>query len=142
MMHPSATPYSSLPAMPGINAMPKGIPYGPWSHLYRAAPGAQIPAVRYPGMHGAIATIQGALGAPPAVIQGFGQNGEVQVKLGMGSLLLGVVLSAGYGAAMAMTIKSKHPVRNTALLTGGSALVGGLLTAGLTMKASTTQPAA
>lgn len=113
MLATSATPYSSLPPMPTINAMPDGIPRGPWGALYRSAPGAQIPAVRYPGMQGAPVQILGALGA----------NGEAS----WGRVALGVALSAGYAAGLAYMIRSRKPVRNAALFAGGLALGGGLL---------------
>lgn len=144
-MHSSATPYSSLPAMPTINAMPYGIPRGPWDHLYRSAPGAQIPAVRYPGMRGAGfgSAMMGALGDVPGVtIQGFGAeatNGNGTAKIS--GLLIGALFAAGYGAGLAMAITSGNPIRNSALLSGGVTLGAGLLSMAMTKK-SATAPAA
>ncbi len=126
MMHASATPYSSLPGQPTVNALPYGIPTGPWQHAYRAAPGAQLPAVRYPGMMGA-----GFGDVPGVTIQGFGAGNAAN---GLGTLLLGSIIAAGYGAVLAMTIGSGNPVRNTALLSGGLALGGGLLNMAMAKK--------
>ena len=66
-MRQSATAYSSLPGQPTMHALPQGVPFGPWQHLYRAAPGAQIPATYLPGMsrhpgramHGALGNVPG-----------------------------------------------------------------------------------
>lgn len=49
MMVATPTHYSALPSMPQLNAMPQGVPAGPWGPLYRSAPGAQIPGVRLTG---------------------------------------------------------------------------------------------
>jgi hypothetical protein len=124
--------YDSLPAMPSINALPGGVPHGPWGPLYRSAPGAQIPAVRYPGMMGAahgrsgVTLLGGAaagLGAPVQIL-GFGQGSKVDKVITIGVTAL---FAGAYGAGLAWTIKSRRPIRNAALFTGGMASVGGLL---------------
>lgn len=136
MMHystPSPTAYSSLPSAPTINAMPQGIPRGPWGPLYRSAPGAQIPAVRYPGMSGALGAtgvvFQGALGSVPGVniVGALGQNGMLTAGSAVTGLLLAGALSAAYGAGIAYFVKSRKPVRNTALYAGGVTIGTGLL---------------
>jgi hypothetical protein len=117
MMHASPTQYSSLPSAPTINALPGGIPQGPWSQLYRSAPGASIPAGRYPGMMGA------GLGAAPVTIMGFGQGATG--KLAAGALNVG--MAAASGAVLAWAVNSPRPLRTTAMLSGGMALLGVLM---------------
>ncbi len=125
MMLASSTPYSSVPQMPSVHAMPGGIPQGPWGPLYRAAPGAQLHATRYPGMRGAALA---GLGASPVQIVGaLGQDATLTKSQKFGSLMFGAALSAGFGAGLAYTLKSRSAVRNTALFTGGLTLVGGVL---------------
>ena len=115
--------YSSLPNIPNVNALPGGVPYGPWGNLYRSAPGAQIPAVHYPGMNPY--GMRGGLGAAGVTIQGFGQatNGLGNT----GTLLIAAAISAAVGAAYAMAIKTRKPIRNAALVMGGITLGTGLL---------------
>lgn len=112
MMLANPTNYSSLPAMPHINAMPQGIPGGPWGPLYRSAPGAQIPGVRYPGMRGA------GLGASPVQILGFGDSAGSSFV----SLLGRVGLAAGTGAAIGLAVHGSRPVLYPALVLGGMSL--------------------
>lgn len=127
-----AVSYDSLPAMPTINALPGGIPRGPWGPLYRPAPGAQIPAATYPGMMGAFGRRNGGvtllgggaaagLGGPVQIL-GQATNTDKLITIGVTALFAGL-----YGAGLAWTIRSKKPIRNAALFTGGMASIGGLV---------------
>lgn len=121
--HPSATPYSSLPGMPSINALPQGVPRGPWGKLYRSAPGAQIPAVRYPGMMGA------GFGSVPGInIVGIGQENGMTKAEKFSATLFGAALSAGVAAGFAHFLRSSNrPVLAPALFMGGVSLAGGVI---------------
>ena len=127
MLMASPTPYSSVPAMPTVNAMPGGVPYGPWQSLYRAAPGAQLPAVDLPGLRNY--GMMGAFGAPQVKFMGLGQNGQPltkqQIVIG---LLAATAISAGIAAGFSMARDSGRPIVNPALFMGGVTLAGGLLT--------------
>ena len=115
MMLASPTHYDSLPPMPTISALPGGVPMGPYGPLYRAAPGAQIPAVRYPGM----------MGAPPVqLVGGLGNStGKKMVVVGISALG-----AAGLGAAMGLAVHNKkRPVLYPALLLGGVSLASSLI---------------
>lgn len=114
MMLATPTHYNSLPSMPQINALPQGMPAGPWGPLYRSAPGAQLPATRYPGMRGA------GLGASPVQILGFGDGAGASFV----SLLGRVGLAAGTGAAIGLAVHGSRPVLYPALVLGGMSLVG------------------
>lgn len=121
--HPSPTAYSSLPGMPTVNAMPQGIPRGPWGKLYRSSPGAQLPAVRYPGMMGA------GFGSVPGVnIVGIGaENGMTKTEK-FTAAIFGAVLSAGVAAGFAHFLKNRRrPVLAPALYMGGISLAGGVI---------------
>lgn len=114
-MFANPTTYNSLPARPGLHAMPQGVPQGPWGPLYRSAPGAQLPAVRYPGMSGA------GLGAPVQIVgAGLGQ-GSTAKKFGM--VLLGVASAAGVGAAIGLAVHGRRPVLYPALTLGAVSLI-------------------
>jgi len=117
MLHMSPTQYSSLPSMPTINAMPSGIPQGPWGPLYRSAPGAQIPATVYPGMMGALGSPVQILGADEPMTKG--QMAK--------AVVVGSAMSAAVGASFAAAVGSANPVRNGALVLGGISLASGLL---------------
>jgi hypothetical protein len=124
--HPSATPYSSLPGAPSINALPQGIPRGPWSSVYRSAPGARIPAVQYPGMMGA------GFGNVPGVslVGALGQdsNGKMTKAEKFTATLFGAALSAGVAAGFAHFLRSRdRPVLAPALYMGGVSLAGGVI---------------
>jgi len=128
MLHAGPTEYSTLPAIPQINAMPQGIPSGPWGPLYRSAPGAQIPAVQYPGMMGAFG--QGR--APVRIDGAFGQEGD-ESFWGIGKVaFVSALFAAATGAAYAFARESNRPVLYPALTLGGFSLVGTLL--GVAMK--------
>lgn len=120
MMLAAPPAYSSLPNMPTVNALPGGVPYGPWGSLYRSSPGAQLPAVHYPGMRG------GGLGGNAGVtIQGFGQSTG---RLGtVGTLFIAAGISAAMAAAYAMARESRRPILNPALVMGGITFGTGLL---------------
>lgn len=132
MMLANPTQYSSLPGMPTINAMPGGLPQGPWGPLYRSAPGAQIPAVRYPGM-------MGALGAP---VQILGADEPMTKGQMAKAVVVGTAMSAGVGAAFAAAVGSGNPVRNGALVLGGLSLASGLLAIALKKDNGAAQTAA
>lgn len=125
--------YDSLPAMPTINALPGGMPQGPWGPLYRSAPGAQIPAARYPGMMGAgfgqpsaaKVTLLGAASSLGAPVQILGEAPTTTTAVV--GLVAGALLAGAYGAGLAYCLKSRKPIRNTALFTGGMASIGGLV---------------
>lgn len=117
MMLANPTKYSSLPGVPGVNALPQGVPHGPWNSVYRAAPGAQIPAVRYPGMHGA------GLGMPVQIVGGLGDSTGKKV----GMVLLQALAAAGVGAAVGLAVHSKRPVLFPALAMGGVSLASSLM---------------
>jgi len=125
MMHTSypnsATPYAALPNAPRLHDT--AIPRGPWQNLYRAAPGAQLPAVRYPGMMGA------ALGSVPGVgiVGALGAAADLTKSATLKNLLIATLVSTAYGAGIAYFIESASPVRNTALYTGGLTVGAGLL---------------
>ena len=132
MMHystPSPTAYGSLNPAPFPNALPGGVPRGPWADVARAAPGAQIPSVRYPGM------INGGLGAPVSFVNGsLGAaginilgNGPITASKAVTGLLVAGALSALYGAGVAYYVGSANPVRNTAAFAGGVTVGTGLL---------------
>jgi hypothetical protein len=123
MMLAAPPAYSSLPNMPSVNALPGGVPFGPWGKLYRSAPGAQLPAVHYPGMRGAGVTIQG-----------FGQTNGTAGTLGR--LLLAAGISAAVAAAFAMARDSSRPVLNPALVMGGITFGTGVLAIAATQKAA------
>jgi len=112
------THYSSLPGRPGVNAMPQGVPQGPWNSLYRSAPGAQLPAVRYPGMHGA------GLGMPVQIVGGLGESTGKKVGLS----LFNVAAAMGVGAAIGLAVHGKRPVLWPALILGGVSLATTALT--------------
>lgn len=123
MMIAGPPAYSSLPNIPNVNALPGGVPYGPWGNLYRSAPGAQLPAVHYPGMYPGRHGMRG-FGAAGVTIQGFGQGNGLGTA---GTLLIAAGISAAVGAAYAMAIKTRKPIRNAALVMGGITLGTGLL---------------
>lgn len=132
MMLAAPPAYSSLPNIPSVNALPGGVPYGPWGKLYRSAPGAQIPAVHYPGMRGAAGV----------TIQGFGQtNGTAGVLV---RLFLAAGISAAIAAAFSMARDSSRPVLNPALVMGGITFGTGLIAVASAQKGATAeeQPAA
>jgi hypothetical protein len=130
--------------MPTVNALPGGVPYGPWGPLYRAAPGAEIPAVYYPGMTHAPGMRTGlrgfgATGARAVTL--LGPFGQVDTTAGaLGTMLVTAAIAAGGAALFAMAVKSKNPVRNSALLAGGLSLGTGLLTVGLAKSAAAAEP--
>jgi hypothetical protein len=118
MMLASPTNYNSLPPMPQISALPQGIPSGPWGPLYRSAPGAQLPAVRYSGM-------QGGLGRSPVTLVGSGLgsfSSSPWLSLGLAALI-----SAGVGAAYAKARDSRRPVLYPSLVLGGVTLFSGIM---------------
>ncbi|KKM99753.1 hypothetical protein LCGC14_1144630 [marine sediment metagenome] len=121
MMQMTSTPtnYQSLPNVPGINAMPQGVPRGPWSNLYRTAPGSSLPSqmMLYGGA--------GGLGRAPAV-QIVGGLGEASTGKKTAILLMNTVFAAIIGTVVAMGVGSSNPVRNTAIGMGGVAFVTGL----------------
>jgi hypothetical protein len=122
--------------MPTVNALPGGVPYGPWGPLYRAAPGAEIPAVYYPGMQGAGFGARSARGV--TLLGPFGQVDTTTQALG--TMLVTAAIAAGGAAIFALAIKSRNPVRNAALTAGGLSLGAGLLTLGLAKSAATAEP--
>ncbi len=132
---PSATPFDSVPSMPIPHSLPQGVPFGPWQSLYQASPGAQLPAVSLPQMlHGGLGqlgptgvTLVGGLGMPAVTfVSGFG-NADKKAKV-FAAVLGGTFFSALIGGTYAWMIKkSKNPVRNAGLLTGGLTLTSGML---------------
>jgi hypothetical protein len=119
MLSASPTPYSSLPGMPMVNALPGGVPYGPWQQMYRAAPGAQLPSVSLPSLAG--------FGGPAQVVF-QGTLGQAPTKTQMLASTFGAALvSAGVAAGFASTIGSSRPVLYPTLFMGGITLVGGIL---------------
>lgn len=110
------TAYASLPTMPQLHAMPQGIPQGPWGPLYRAAPGAQIPATYLPGMM----SLKGA----GVQLLGLGASDTTTKVVKYGLM---AVLSAGLGAAIAYgAAQKKRPVLKTAAFAGAFGLGAGL----------------
>jgi hypothetical protein len=112
--------------MPTVNALPGGVPYGPWQSLYRAAPGAQLPAVDLPGLHSY--GMMGAFGAPQVKFMGLGQNAKLTKQQIVIGLLAATAISAGIAAGFSMARESSRPIVNPALFMGGVTLAGGLLT--------------
>ena len=130
MMIVTPTNYESLPTVPHVNAMPGGMPHGPWGPLYKTAPGASLPSqtALYPHYH---ANMMGGLGqAPPVQIVGaFGAatNGTSTMKKIAGVLVV-ALSAAGLGALYAVALKSKKKVLYPAIVMGGFSLMGGLAT--------------
>lgn len=118
MMHmaPTPTKYQTLPGMPTPNAMPQGVPRGPWSKLYRTAPGASLPSQ---------AMMYGGLGAAPAV-QIVGGLGEATTGKKAAVLVINTVAAAIIGSLIALGVGSGNPIRNTAIAMGGVTFVTGL----------------
>ncbi len=115
-----------------INAMPDGVPLGPWSNVHRLAPGAGVPSSPYrqmmgAGFGGAMPVFQGALGAVPGVniVGALGQ--PITASKAVTGLLIAGGLSALYGAGIAYFVKSRSPVRNTAIFAGSVTVGTGLL---------------
>ncbi len=121
MLFGNPTMYDSLPGAPRINALPQGVPGGPWNPVYRAAPGAQIPAVQYPGMRGGGLGMAG-LGRMPVQIVGA----EATTGKKMGLLIVNAIAAAGVGALFAVSVKSARPVLFPAIVFGGVSLATGL----------------
>lgn len=110
MMLASPTKYGTLPGMPGVSALPGGVPQGPWHALYRGSPGSVLPATMYPGMqmHG------------PVTLVGTTDNGQFNWT----NAIVAAAASAGAAAVYAMARQTANPVRNPALAMGGLTLLG------------------
>jgi hypothetical protein len=119
MMFANPTKYSSLPTAPHANALPQGVPHGPWNQLYRSAPGAQLPAVAYPGMRGA------GLGMPVQIVGGG--LGEAGTGKKIALIAVQALAAAGMGAAVGLAVHGRRPVLFPALAMGGVSLATSLM---------------
>ncbi len=119
MLHAGPTQYESLPSVPQVNAMPQGVPSGPWGPVYRSAPGAQLPAVAYPGM----------MGPPRAPVRIDGALGQGTAWDTAKTAAVGALFAVITGAAYAFSRDSRRPVLYPALTLGGLSVVGTLAAA-------------
>lgn len=129
MMLVTPTNYQSLPTVPHVNAMPQGIPAGPWSMLMKTAPGASLPSqtAMYPHYHPGMM----GFGQPPPVqiVGAFGAaNGGTSTAKKIAGVLVVALSAAGLGALYAVARGSSKPVLYPAMVMGGFSLMGGLAT--------------
>jgi hypothetical protein len=111
---------AQYPNLPGAYPRPGvDIPTGPWGPIYRTAPGASLPSQTSLQLQG------GGFGAPVKFVGGLRDASMLSANI---LPLLGSALFAGaVGAGVGWSTHSRHPKRNTALVMGGAALAGGLV---------------
>lgn len=117
--------YQTLPSVPTVNALPQGVPQGPWHQLYRGAPGSMIPAAPLPIMLGQSRYPGGIRFQGPVKFQGLGQD-ETGVDVAKKAVMLtaGAAVSAGVAYGAFYYAGAARP-KNAALFMGVISLLAG-----------------
>ncbi len=127
------TKYGTLPPIPGVSALPGGVPVGPWQSLAHLTPGAVVPSPSYPALQmqgssglGQEVKFEGFGRRAPVTFQGLGQTTDDKgpaKKIAM--LAVTTAVAGGFGALFAAATRSRRPTLYPGLVLGGYTLISG-----------------